>query len=166
MEMGDRVRVHAVGSLKNGLKFLDTRKAGAPMEFTIGDHAILPAFERAVMQMEPHSIGSVCIPVAEAYGEYDERLIERIPKDSFPDWESLPKGQFIEFEGPSGNIRCKVLEPEVDYVVLDHNHELAGQDLLYDLEIVELVSESAIEHELHGDGCACGCDRLRESLAS
>lgn len=166
MEIGDRVRVHAVGRLGDGLKFLDTRKAGAPMEFTIGGHAMLPAFERAVMEMDPQSVKSVCIPAAEAYGEYDESLIERIPKDSFPDWESLPKGQFIEFEGPSGNIRCKVLEPEADCIVLDHNHELAGHDLYYDLELVEVVGESAIEHELHGDGCACGCDRLRESLAS
>lgn len=166
MEMGDRVRVHAVGSLENGLKFLDTRKAGAPMEFTIGAHTMLPSFERAVMNMNLHDSERIRIPAVEAYGEYDVNLIERVPKEGFPDWESLPIGQFIEFEGPSGSIRCKVLESESECVVLDHNHELAGQDLLYDIEIVELVGESAIDHEMHSEGCTCGCDRLRESLAS
>ena len=64
------------------------------------------------------------------------------------------------------NMRVRVLEVGDEEVVLDCNHELAGQNLNFDITLVDVVSETPIEHELHSEGCTCGCDRLQESLSA
>lgn len=166
VEIGDRIRVHVVGGLDDGRRFLDTRKAGGPLDFVVGSKTMLPAFERALLGMEVGQSLSVSLSPGEAYGEYDEALIERIPIQDFPHANMLPVGRYIEIGEPESAIRCKVLPFEDGVVVLDHNHELAGQAVRFDVDLLEIVADSAIERELHPAGCACGCDRLKESLAS
>ena len=163
-EMGEQVTVHSVGRLKDGLKFLDTRKSGSPIRFTLGDGSVLAAFEAAVMQLSPGQTRTFEVPAAQAYGEYDPSFIECIPADALPGADELPVGQFIEVGMPDGPVRVKVLPQEKGMVRLDHNHELAGKDLLFEIELVSVGHEDAVEREKHGAGCACGCHRLKESL--
>lgn len=165
-EIGERVLVHAVGRLEDGLKFLDTYKVGEPMDFVVGSRTVLPAFERAVSQMAPGDKVTVRLAPEEGYGPYDESLIEKVPAEEFPGAEQLPVGQFIEIALPSGSMRVKVLSPAGGMVRFDHNHELAGRELIFDIELVGTVEEDAIEREKHSAGCGCGCDRLKESLCS
>lgn len=81
--------------------------------------------------------------------------------------EPLPVGAMLGIQTPEGDVmRVRVLEVGDEEVVLDCNHELAGQNLNFDITLVGVVSETPIEHELHPEGCMCGCDRLQESLAA
>lgn len=165
-EIGEQVTVHSVGRLADGLKFLDTRKSGIPIRFTLGDGSVLAAFEAAVLELTPGETRTFEVSAAQAYGEYDPSLVECIPADLVPGADELPVGQFIEIGMPEGPVRVKVLPREDGMVRLDHNHELAGKDLFFEIELLSVGYESAVEREKHGAGCACGCHRLKESLES
>lgn len=166
LEVGQRVRVHCVGTLENGLHFCDSRRSGAAVEFALGSATFLPALESIIRGMELGEKREVVIPAAEAYGDYDESLIEAIPADDIPRAYELPVGDYIEMQTSMGILRMRVMKVENGMVYLDHNHELAGEDLRFEVELVEIVKEDAIEHEKHPAGCACGCDKLKESLES
>lgn len=163
-EIGETVRVDFIGRLDDGSQFSNSYIAGSPLEVTIGSHQVLGAFEKAIADMAPGEERTVRIPFQEAYGAYDENLIETVPRASIPHADRLPVGEYVVFGSPAGDLRVKVLEVAEDTVVFDHNHELAGQDLTFDITLREVVRESAVERELHPAGCACGCDRLREAL--
>ncbi|MGN0078304.1 MAG: peptidylprolyl isomerase [Coriobacteriales bacterium] len=163
-EIGERVRVDFIGRLDDGAQFSNSYIAGSPLEVTIGAHEVLPAFERVLAEMEPGEERSLRIPAEQAYGAYDESLIETVPRASIPHADRLPIGQYVVFGSPAGDLRVKVLDVTEDSVVFDHNHELAGQDLSFEITLREVVRESAIDREMHPAGCACGCDRLKEAL--
>lgn len=165
-EIGETVRVDFIGRLDDGAQFSNSYIAGSPLEVRIGAHEVLPAFERALAEMVPGEERSLRIPAEEAYGAYDESLIETVPRESIPHADRLPVGQYVVFGSPAGDLRVRVLDVTEDSVVFDHNHELAGQDLSFEITLREIVHEPAVEREMHPAGCACGCDRLREALSS
>ena len=162
--LGTHVLVHAKGWLEDGSLFLDTRAHEHPMELAIGQRVMPAAFERAVSDMSPGELVEVTIPAAEAYGAYDESLIEEVPLNAIPGAQDFPVGSYITVQSGWQLLRMKVLEKKGDKVVFDHNHELAGHDLRYEIELLDLPQESAIEHELHSDGCTCGCHKLKHQL--
>lgn len=164
VEVGEKVLVDFVGTLDDGSEFSNSYLVGEPFEFVVGSHVMLPAFEKAVCDMEVGEEIEIRIPPAEAYGEYDETLVERAPVKMIPNARELPLGKYIVFNTPQGELRVKVLGIEGDTVLFDHNHELAGKALNFKVKLVDVVQETAIERELHPAGCGCGCDRLKESL--
>ena len=99
-----------------------------------------------------------------AYGLYDESLVERVPIASFPHADELPVGHYIVLGAPESALRVKVLKIEDGFVYFDHNHELAGQNLNFDVTVRKIVVENAMERELHPADCACGCHKLKEQL--
>ena len=163
-EIGERVRVDFIGKLDDGAEFSNSYLVGEPFEFVVGSHQMLPAFEKAVIELEPGDEVHVRVPASEAYGEYDESLIEKIPVESIPNADKLPVGKYVVFNTPSEALRVRVLKIENGMVYLDHNHELAGEDLTFDIKLVEIVRESAVEREKHPQGCACGCDKVKQVL--
>ena len=163
-EIGEMVRVDFIGKLDDGAQFSNSYIAGSPLEVTIGAHEVLPAFEKALVEMAPGETRTLTIPPEQAYGPYDDSLVESVPRGNIPHAENLPVGQYVVFGSPAGDIRVKVLDVDNDAVVFDHNHELAGQNLNFEITLREVVHESAMEKEMHPAGCACGCDRLRQSL--
>ena len=165
-EIGDVVRIHCVGSLDDGSLFCDSRKAGEPIEFIVGSQTLLAALEEAVIDMEPGMMRTLRIPADRAYGLYDESLIESIPKAQFPGWERLPLGEYIEMQTSAGILRARVASMDEEFIRFDHNHELAGKDLTFEIEFLEVVTPDAIAHEAHAANCGCGCQRLKESLQS
>ena len=78
----------------------------------------------------------------------------------------LPVGSYIALSTPAGTMRVKVLKIEDGLIYFDHNHELAGKNLHFDIQLIAVDQESAIEREKHADGCACGCGKLKQSLCS
>lgn len=165
-EFGEMVRVDFIGRLDDGAQFSNSYIAGSPLEVTIGAHEVLPAFEKALAEMAPGEQRTLRIPAEQAYGAYDESLVETVPRASIPHADKLPVGQYVVFGSPNGDIRVRVLEVTEDSVVFDHNHELAGQDLNFEITLREIVHEPAVEREMHPAGCACGCDRLKQALSS
>lgn len=165
VKQGDRVIIEYRGRLDDKTEFVNTKSQGAPLEFVMGSGIVLPDFEYAIAGMSVGESISIHIPADQAYGQYDESLIIRMPATSLPTGDALPVGSMLGIQTPEGDImRVRVLEVDDDEVVLDCNHELAGQALNFDITLVDVISEDNIEPELHPEGCTCGCDRLQQSL--
>ena len=169
IEIGRRVGIVYEGRLEDGRIFDRTDwHGGSPLEFVLGERRVIPGIERAVSDMSAHEKRTVVIPACEAYGERDERLVEHVPVQEVPDAEKLPIGRYIVLDLPRGRRRLKVVSVDENEVVFDGNHELAGHDLTFDLEVVSIFGEtgSLIENEQHAEGCTCGCHRFKEQARS
>ena len=103
------------------------------------------------------------LPPAEAYGEYDPSLVFEVSASSIPNVRHLPCGGFITAQTDLGQVRLKVLEVASDTVRFDQNHELAGHNVTFEVEIVSDGTETAVDLERDAKGCSCGA--LRESLS-
>ncbi|MEC4273773.1 peptidylprolyl isomerase [Adlercreutzia sp. R25] len=167
IDAGCRVRVQYVGRLDDGTVF-DSSEAhgGTPLEFVIGSGTVISGLEKAVCELNPHERRTVRIPAAEAYGNYDESLIENVPRAGFPSAEQLPVGEYIVLDIDGERKRARVLSVDEDEIAFDFNHEFAGRDLEFDLEVVDVagVTGSLIENEEHAAGCTCGCHKLQKQL--
>jgi len=163
--IGERVRVHYVGTLDDGTEFDNSYKRGETIEFVVGAGQMIPGFDKAVFEMGSGEKRTVRLEPAEAYGEYQDDLVERLPCNLMPNWEQMPIGRPITLRTQTGQaiqVTCKKVEDGIIY--LDHNHVLAGKPLTFDIELVEVVRESAIEREQHGAGCACGCHKFKDAI--
>lgn len=163
-EIGEKVLVHLVGTLDDGREFQNTHRTGEPLELVLGEKTLLPLLEKAILDLLPGQSCTVRLLPEQAFGAYDDQLVQEVPADRIPHASELPVGGFVELHTRLGDIRAKVLSADDDQVVLDCNHELAGQALTYQLELVRVIHESALHRELHPAGCACGCDRLKQQI--
>jgi peptidylprolyl isomerase len=135
---GDHVRIHFTGRLDDGTVFASSADA-EPMEFTLGTDEVLPAIEDAVAGMEPGETKTVYIPSDEAFGPWREDLVEKVPRESLPDSLDLEIGQQLWVDQPGIEpVIVSVIDVSEATVTLDANHPLAGQDLVFDLELVDL----------------------------
>ncbi|MGD1867222.1 MAG: peptidylprolyl isomerase [Phormidesmis sp.] len=136
---GDTVRVHYTGTLNNGQIF-DSSKDRAPLEFTLGTGMVIAGFDAAVTGLEPGETTTKTIPVVEAYGEYNADMVADIEKANIPADFELEVGQRLEMQVPDGDaMAVTITEIKGETVTLDGNHPLAGQDLTFELELVEIV---------------------------
>jgi peptidylprolyl isomerase len=136
---GDTVRVHYTGKLEDGTVF-DTSTKRRPLEFTIGEGRIIRGFEQAVVGMEPGESKTAKIPVANAYGPYREDLVLIVDRRRFPAQLKLELGQQLKVTQANGRTkRVKVVEVSESNVTLDGNHPLAGEDLTFDIQLVEIA---------------------------
>ena len=136
---GKKVKTHYRGTLDDGTQFDSSYDCGEPIEFTCGAGQMIPGFDAAVVDMALGEKKSVHIPAKDAYGEYNEQAVQKIPADQVPNADQLPVGQTVYFNSPYGPMPAKVVSVTIDEVVLDMNHELAGKDLNFDIELVEVV---------------------------
>ena len=137
---GDIVRVHYTGTLADGSEF-DTSRGRDPLSFTLGEGSVIPGFETAVAELEVGENVTITVPAAEAYGERIDDAKQEVPLDAFG--ESLPQvGWGVELQGPDGQrVNAMVANIGDEFVTLDFNHPLAGEDLTFELELVQIVSE-------------------------
>ena len=139
MESGKTVRVHYTGTLDDGTQF-DSSIGREPLEFQLGAHMMIPGFEQAVLEMELGEKKTVKIPAAEAYGESDPRKVAQIPRSQFPSADQAPRGVRIMLSTPQGQpLSAVITEVTDEFVTVDFNHELAGKDLTFEIELVEVV---------------------------
>lgn len=138
IEDGKKVRIHYTGTLNDGTQF-DSSAGRAPLEFETGSGMVIPGFDSAVRDMKVGAKKTVTIPAKEAYGEAREEMIGDIPKDRFPEGMELAVGMPLQMQGPQGPLPVVVKEIKDDAVTIDANHPLAGKDLTFDLELVEIV---------------------------
>lgn len=153
-------------TLDNGMEYANTKATGEPVDFVMGSGTMLPDFELAVAGMEIGETRGIHIPANHAYGQRDENLVISVAPVSLPNGDSLVEGSIVGLSTPNGVMRVKVVSVGDDEVVIDCNHELAGTSLDFEITLLKVYGESAIEHELHSEGCTCGCERLQASLAS
>ena len=158
IDKGDVARVHYVGTFDDGTQFDSSYEQGEALEFVVGGGHMIVGFDRAVAEMVPGEKRRVRIEAAEAYGEYREDFIERVPCDLMPGWQDLPVGQPVVIQTQTGQtIQVTCLKVEDGVVYLDHNHFLAGKPLTFDIELIEVVHQSAEGHAGHVEECGCGC---------
>ena len=136
-KQGDTVRVHYTGTLPDGSVF-DSSSGRDPIEFTVGAGQVIPGFDQAIAGMAVGQEKSITIPAAEAYGPRREELVLQVDRGQFPPNIEPEVGQ--QFQLGEGDQMFVVTVKDVadDNVVLDANHPLAGEDLTFALELVEI----------------------------
>lgn len=135
---GDTVKVHYTGKLDNGTVF-DSSAEREPLQFTMGKGQLIAGFEGGVMGMTVGEAKTITIPADEAYGPKKEELVINMGKDKMPDHISPEVGLQLQFKQPNGmTIDMVITEVNDDDIILDANHPLAGQDLTFEIEVVEI----------------------------
>ena len=136
---GDTVRVHYKGTLTDGTEF-DSSEGREPLEFTLGTGQVIPGFDSAVSALEVGETTTVVIPAADAYGEHAEEGLQTFPRDAFPPDADPKVGWAVELEAPDGQrVPATIVEVSDESLTLDFNHPLAGQDLTFEITLVEIV---------------------------
>jgi len=136
---GDTVRIHYSGKLTDGTLF-DSSDGGDPLEFKIGENTIIPKLEASVAGMIVGDKATIDIKSAEAYGPRMDEAVQSVERSMIPDEVDLTVGGLLQATAPDGKqLILTVLEVKDEMVMLDGNHPLAGQDLVFDIELVEIV---------------------------
>ena len=136
---GDTVRVHYTGKLEDGTVF-DSSTDRDPLEFTIGAGQIIPGFEEAVIGMNPGESKTTTISPDKAYGPHREDMVMVIDRNEFPERLELEVDQQLQIPVEDDRtIAVTVTHLSELSVTLDANHPLAGEDLTFDIELVEIV---------------------------
>ncbi len=136
---GDKVKVHYTGKLANGTPF-DTSANQEPLEFTVGAGDVIQGFEEAVLGMNPGETKTTVINSNEAYGDYDEDLVLEVEREQFPPEITPEIGQRLQLHPTDGeSFGAVVTGFAEDMVILDANHPLAGQELTFEIQLIEIV---------------------------
>lgn len=136
---GDTVKVHYTGTLDDGTQF-DTSKGKDPLQFTLGSGQVIPGFEEGVVGLSVGESKKINIPSDQAYGPYREDLIKTLERSSFPADLELQEGIMLQIPQDNGQAAVvQVKELTDDNVTLDANHPLAGKDLNFEIELVEIT---------------------------
>ena len=135
---GDQVKVHYHGRLNDGTTF-DSSEGRSPLVFEVGAGQVIKGFDDGVLGMKPGEKKTIHIPVEDAYGEKSNDMIIEFPRDQFPPDMKPEVGMQLNLRGQDGrNFPVVISDVKDDVVVLDGNHPLAGQDLTFDIEMVEI----------------------------
>lgn len=135
---GDLVKVHYRGTLHDGTVF-DSSYEGEPLEFTLGQGQIIPGFEQAVQGMTPGDSKTVQVEQDQAYGNYDESKLINVQRANLPDNIQPEEGMVLQVNSQDNDVfYVTVSEVKDEEVVLDGNHPLAGKDLTFEIELVDL----------------------------
>jgi peptidylprolyl isomerase len=138
-QTGDTVHVHYKGTLTNGQLF-DSSEGREPLSFQLGSGMVIKGFDDGVNGMTIGDKKTVNIPNAEAYGPVNEEMIIKFPKAQIPADIPLELGSTLNMhqEGNGQAMPVVIKEVTEEFVVLDANHPLAGQDLVFELELVNV----------------------------
>ncbi|HIQ50567.1 MAG TPA: peptidylprolyl isomerase [Nautiliaceae bacterium] len=135
---------------------VDSNKGGAPLKFIEGKGEIIPGLEKEVLKMEEGEEKKIVVKANEAYGERNEEWVETLPREQFEGIE-LQKGMTLYGQSPDGQtVAVTVVDFDDKNVTIDYNHPLAGEDLTFEVKVVE--KRDATLEELGGkkDGNCCG----------
>jgi FKBP-type peptidyl-prolyl cis-trans isomerase SlpA len=131
------VTVNYTGRLEDGSVFDSSLNEGrTPLTATLGQGQLIKGFEDGLIDMEVGEKKTVEIDVDMAYGQYNEAMIQEVPKEQVP--EGVVVGSMLQANTPMGPINFRVLEVNETNVKLDGNHPLAGKKLIFDLEVLEV----------------------------
>ena len=136
---GDKVKVHYTLKDING-NIVESSVNSIPIEFTIGEGKVIQGFEKNILGMESHDTKTVTIPPEDAYGTRDEKKVFEFDKKNAPGDFEPQIGQSIQMHRPDGkSFVVTVLSRTDKGFRMDANHPLSGKELIFDLELVEIV---------------------------
>jgi peptidylprolyl isomerase len=137
-KINDRVKVHYTGSLKDGTVF-DSSAKRDPLEFTIGQGMVIPGFENGIIGMEVGDTKEITIPPDQAYGERKEDLVGVVDRTRLPENVNPEIGMVLQARSPEGEtVNVMVTEVTDAGVTLDMNHPLAGKELVFEVNLIEV----------------------------
>jgi FKBP-type peptidyl-prolyl cis-trans isomerase SlpA len=135
IKKGSKVRVHYTGKLANG-KVFDTSVEKDPLEVVVGQSGLIKGFEEGLMGMKEGEKKTIEITPEDAYGQLIEGRTQEVEKSILP--EEIQVGMALQANGEVGTMVVTVKEIKEETVVLDANHPLAGKDLIFELEVLEV----------------------------
>lgn len=138
VKKGDNVKVHYTGKLEDGSVF-DSSVDREPLEFEVGAGMMIPGFDEAVNGMKVGDKKTANIPADEAYGQRNDEMMVEVPKAQLPPDLKPEVGQQLAMQQPNGQSVPVVVTKVADETIeIDANHPLAGNDLIFDIELVEI----------------------------
>ena len=136
----DKVKVEYIGKLDDGTIF-DQSKEGQPLEFVVGAGQMIPGFDKAVEGMKLNEEKTFTITPEEAYGKRDTNFVKEFSRESFPLNTEPVAGMVIGLTSPSGEKRpAKILNVTDKVIIVDLNHPLAGENLIFSIKVVSIES--------------------------
>jgi FKBP-type peptidyl-prolyl cis-trans isomerase SlpA len=139
------VKVNYTGKLSDGQVF-DSSEGKEPIEFTLGQGQLIPGFEKGLIDMELNEKKTITIPKEEAYGEVNNDLIQEVKKSELPQDMTPEVGMGLVSKSPEGQeMNLLVIGVKEESIVIDGNHPLAGKELIFDLEVLEIKDEALIK---------------------
>ncbi|PSO56868.1 MAG: peptidylprolyl isomerase [Cyanobacteria bacterium QH_8_48_120] len=138
-KQGSNVKVHYTGKLEDNTVF-DSSENREPIEFKVGEGKIIPGFEGAVEGMSPGESKTEKIPSDQAYGPYREEMVMQVDRQQIPSDIDLQVGQQLQIRQEGKDPMPVIVTDVADQTVtLDANHPLAGQDLFFDIQLLEVT---------------------------
>ena len=141
-------------------EIIDSSAGREPLDYIQGKGMIVPGLERAMLGRTLGDKFAVTVVPAEGYGEYMQELVQEVPLEAFSGVPSVEAGMSFVAHGPQGPMMITVKAVGEKTATVDGNHELAGQNLNFDIEIaaVRVATAEELENGLHAHGgCGCGC---------
>jgi peptidylprolyl isomerase len=137
-KMGDTVSVHYTGKLEDGSVF-DSSEGRDPLQFAIGSGQLIPGFEQAVIGMAPGDSKTAQIPADEAYGSYHPEMVLVVERQQIPSELPVSVGSQLQIQQQGGvSIPVIVTDVSGSQVTLDANHPLAGENLTFEIQLMEI----------------------------
>tara|TARA_R110000765_G_scaffold251697_1_gene353105 strand:- start:2605 stop:3174 length:570 start_codon:yes stop_codon:yes gene_type:complete len=138
VEVGNNVKIHYVGTLADGTEFDNSHDRGEPISFTVGSGDMIPGFENAVIGMVREQTKTFTLSPQEAYGDLVPNAIQHVSKDAFPPNYDFVLGTTVQGSGPQGPFLATIHAVDDTSVQLDMNHPLAGKELTFAIELVDI----------------------------
>jgi len=143
-KQGDTVKVHYHGRLTDGTTF-DSSEGRQPLEFEVGSGVVIKGFDDGVTGMSVGEKKTVVIPADDAYGPRQEDMVIEFPRNNFPPDIEPEVGMTLHMHSEDGNdLPVVITDISSDAILLDANHPLAGQDLVFDIELVDVKGKSPL----------------------
>jgi FKBP-type peptidyl-prolyl cis-trans isomerase SlyD len=135
---------------------LDSSRGAEPLVYLHGMGNIIPGLENALDGKKAGDKFNVTIPAAEAYGEYQTDMVQILPRNMFEGIETVEEGMMFHADVSHGTGVITVTKVDGDEITVDGNHPLAGVDLTFDVEVINVRAATADElahGHIHGEGC-------------
>jgi peptidylprolyl isomerase len=143
-KQGDTVKVHYNGRLTDGTEF-DSSEGRQPLEFEVGSGTVIKGFDDGVTNMSVGEKKTVLIPADDAYGPREEERVIEFPRSNFPPDIKPEVGMTLNMHDDEGEVyRVIITEINAETIILDGNHPLAGQDLIFDIELIDVKGKSPL----------------------
>ena len=137
IEDGKTVVIHYEGRLEDGTVF-DSSRSREPLEFVFGSGSIIPGLEKGLEGLEKGDKKEISVEAKDAYGEKNPEAIQKVSKEQFPSDITPEVGMQLMAQTETSEIPVVVTEIEEDYVMIDFNHPLAGKNLIFDIEVMDV----------------------------
>ncbi|MEM5475427.1 peptidylprolyl isomerase [Pacificibacter sp. AS14] len=139
VKSGDKVRIHYKGTLTDGTVF-DSSEGRDPLEFTVGTGQVIVGMDKEMVGMTVGEKKTIVAIADEAYGQRQDDAQQDVPREVIPAEIPLEVGMQLQMQSPEGQvIPVSVVSIGEEFVTLDANHMLAGKDLTFDIELVEIA---------------------------